>query len=120
MSTVIRGKLKSVTDQTLYQPSEPLLLLFSRSVHVQLFCDPMDYSPPGFSAHGISQAVLVVKNPLVNAGDVRDASLIPRSGRSPGGGHGNPLQYSCLGNTTDRGAWWSTVHKVAKSRTRLK
>ena len=56
MSTVIRGKLKSVTDQTLYQPSEPLLLLFSRSVHVQLFCDPMDYSPPGFSVHGISQA----------------------------------------------------------------
>ena len=47
--------------------------------------------------------VLVVKNPPANAGDVRDAGLIPGSGRSPGGGHGNPLQYSCLENSMDRG-----------------
>ena len=45
--------------------------------------------------------------------------LIPRSGRSPGEGNGNPLQYSCLENSTDGGAWWTTVHGVAKSRTRL-
>ena len=63
---------------------------------------------------------LVVKNPLANAGDVRDEGLIPRSGRFPGEGHGNPLQYSCLENSMDRGAWQVTVHRVTKSRTRLK
>ena len=50
-----------------------------------------------------SQVVLVVKNPPVSVGDIRDAGLIPGSGRSPGGGHGNPLQYSCLENLMDRG-----------------
>ena len=56
-----------------------------------------------------------------NAGrDRRDTGLIPVSGRSPGGGHGNPFQYSCLENPMDREAWWATVHRVAKSRTRLK
>ena len=65
--------------------------------------------------------MLVIKNQPANAGDVRDASLIPGSGRSPGGGHGNPLQYSCLENPKDRGAWWATtVHGVAKTQTRLK
>ena len=63
---------------------------------------------------------LVVKNPHANAGDVRDASSIPGSGRSPGGGYGNPLQSSCLENPTDRGAWRATVHGVTKSQTRLK
>ena len=53
---------------------------------------------------------LAVKNPPANAGDVRDESSIPGSGRSPGGGHGNPLQYSCLENFMDRGAWKATVH----------
>ena len=48
--------------------------------------------------HGASQVVLVVKNPPANAGDIRDAGSIPGSGRSPRGGHGNPLQYSCLEN----------------------
>ena len=62
----------------------------------------------------------MAKNPSANAGDVRDMGLIPGSGRSPGGGHGNPLQYSCLENSLDRGAWWATVHGVADSRTRLK
>ena len=65
------------------------------------------------------QVVLVVKHLLANAGDIRDVGLIPRSGRSPGRGHGNPLQYSCLENSMDRGAWWARVHSVAKSRTRL-
>ena len=59
----------------------------------------------------------VVKNLLASAGDERDMGLIPGSGRSPGGGHGNPLQYSCLGNPMDRGAWWATIHRVTMSRT---
>ena len=67
-----------------------------------------------------SQAALVAKNPPANAGDVRDVGLLPGLGRVPGGGHGNPLQYSCLENPMDRGAWRSTVHGVTKSWTRLK
>ena len=59
----------------------------------------------------------MVKNPPANAGDIRDAGLIPGSGRSPGEGHGNPLQYSCLENTMDRGAWPAIAHRVAKSWT---
>ena len=59
----------------------------------------------------------MVKNLHANAGDIRDMGSIPGSGRSPGGGHGNPLQYSCLKNPMDRGAWWATVHGVAKSGT---
>ena len=62
----------------------------------------------------------MVKNLPANAGDTRDAGLIPAFGRSPGGGDGNPLQYSCLENPTDRGAWRAAVHGVAKSRTQLK
>ena len=65
----------------------------------------------------ISQMVLVVKNLSASAGDVRDIGSIPGSGRFPGGGHGNLLQYSCLENPTDRGAWRSTVHVVTESRT---
>ena len=67
-----------------------------------------------------SQVALVVKNLPASAGDLRDVSSIPGSGRSPGGGHGNPLQYSCLENPMDRGAWQATVHRVPKSRTQLK
>ena len=63
---------------------------------------------------------LLVKNLPVNAGDIRDAGSIPGWGRSLGGGHGNPLQYSCLGNPMDRGAWWVTIHGVANSWTQLK
>ena len=61
----------------------------------------------------------VVKNPLVKAGDIKDVGLIPGSGRSLGGGSGTPPQYSCLENPMDRGAWWATVHRVAKSQTWL-
>ena len=64
--------------------------------------------------------MLEVKNPPANAGKVRNTGSIPGLGRSPGGGHGNPLQYSCLENSTDKGAWWATVHRVTKSQTRLK
>ena len=62
----------------------------------------------------------MVKNQPANAGNIRDAGSIPGSGRFPGGGHGNPLQYCCLENPMDRGAWWVTVHRVAKSWTQLK
>ena len=61
-----------------------------------------------------------IKNPPANAGDMRDKGLFPGPGRSPGGGHGNPLQYSCLENPMDTGAWWTTVHRVAKIWTQLK
>ena len=60
---------------------------------------------------------LVVKNLPVNAGDARDEGLIPESGRSPGVGNGNPLQYSCLENPMERGTEWTAVHGVAESDT---
>ena len=62
---------------------------------------------------------LVVKNPPANVGDKRDTGSIPGLGRSPRGGHGNSLQCPCLENPMDRGAWQATVHRVAKSWTRL-
>ena len=62
----------------------------------------------------------IVKNPPTNAGDVRHMGLIPGSGRSPAGRHGNPLQCSCLENPMDRRAWWAIVHGVAKSQIQLK
>ena len=64
--------------------------------------------------------MLVAKNLPAKAGGVRDAGSIPGSGRYPGGGHGNLLQCSCLENPMDRGAWWATIHRVAKGQTRLK
>ena len=62
----------------------------------------------------------VVKNPPANAGDTGDVGSISGLGRSPGGGHGSPLHYSCLEIPMDRGAWWAAVHRFAKSRARLK
>ena len=59
----------------------------------------------------------VVKNPPLYAEDIRNVGLIPGLGRSPGGGHGNPLRYSCLENLMDRGGLWATVPRVAKSQT---
>ena len=70
--------------------------------------------------HGTPQVALVVKNSPPNAGDIRDTGWIPGSGRSPAGGHENPLQHSCLENPKDRGVWWVTVQRVAKSWTRPK
>ena len=63
---------------------------------------------------------LEVKNTIANAGDLRHVGLIAVLGRSPGRGHGNPLQYSCLENPMDREAWWAMVHRVAKSQTKRK
>ena len=62
----------------------------------------------------------MVKDPPANAGDIRDAGSSPGSGRPPGGGNGNPLQYPCLENPMDRRAWRAAVHGVTKSRTPLK
>ena len=67
-----------------------------------------------------SQVALVVKNPSANVGDIRDVGLILGVGRSPGEGHGSPLQYSCPKNPMDRGTWWTMAHRVTKSQTQLK
>ena len=67
--------------------------------------------------NGDSQIALVVKNLPANAGDIRNAGLIPGLGRSPGEGHSNPLQYSCMGNHMDRGAWWAALHWITESDT---
>ena len=64
--------------------------------------------------------MLVVKNLPVNSGDIKDVGSVLGSGRSSGAGHSNPLQFSCLKNPIDRGAWWATVHGITKSWTRLK
>ena len=61
----------------------------------------------------------VVKNLPANAGDIGDAGSIPGSERSPGKANGNALQYPCLENPMDRGAWWATVHGLTKTQTRL-
>ena len=85
----------------------------------------MDYSPPGSSVHGIFQARILEWIAIPSGGSESKESVysageqgsIPGPGRSPGEGNGNPLQYSCLENPMDRGAWWATVHKVAESDT---
>ena len=88
---------------------------FKQTIALQLSCGCVK-----ISRSWVSQMVLVVKNMSVNAGGIRNTDLNPESGRCPGGGHGNPLQYSCLENPMDRGAWQATVHRVAKSQTQLK
>ena len=74
----------------------------------------------GYSAHGYAKYIQVLvlsgKNPPANSGDISDAGSIPGSGRSSEEGHGNPLQYSCLENPKDRGAWWAKFHMVRKSQ----
>ena len=69
------------------------------------------------SKYWSSQVALVVKNLPANAGDIRDGGSILGWGKSPRGGHGNPLQYSCLENPLDRKTWWATVQRVTKSQT---
>ena len=74
-----------------------------------------------YSKQRVFQVALVVKNlPPGQCRDLRKAGSIPGSGRSPEGGHGNPLQYSCLENPMDKGAWWATAHRVTKGQTWLK
>ena len=83
----------------------------------------LNFSESVFSSVKREQYYLTVgptaKNPPANAGNGREVRWIPGWGRSTGGGHGTPLQYSCLENPTDRGAWWAVVHGVAKTWTRL-
>ena len=97
-------------------------------------CDRTDCSPPGFSVHGILQTRILewVSMPFsrghpgfpggcdgkASACNAGDPGLISESGQSPGEGNGNPLQHSCLENSMDGGAWWTTVHGVAKRWTR--
>ena len=84
-----------------------------------LSCQPCSISSitPSRAIPWTSQVALVVKNLAANAGDIRDMHSIPRLGRCPGGGHGNPLQYSCLEDPMDRGACWVIVHRVMQSQT---
>ena len=82
---------------------------------VAIISSTMDLEQPQDSTGGS-----VDKESTCNAGDVEDKGSIPGSGRSPGEGHGNPLQYPCLENPMDRRVWWASVHRLAKSRTQLK
>ena len=74
----------------------------------------------GTEAGSPALMVPVVKNLPANSRDIKDTGSIPGPGRTPGGGHSNPLQYSWLENPMDRGAWWATIHRVTKSQTQLK
>ena len=79
--------------------------------------ESVSYLSGTLHSHLASQMSLVVKNLCADAGDLRDAGSIPGWGRSSGGRHGNPLQYSCLENPMDREAWWAKAHGVTKSQT---
>ena len=93
-------------------PSLWILIISSQSIILHLFL--------GRAYFGACQVALAVKNLPANVGDIRDIVLIPGFRRSPGGGRGNPLQYSCLKNPMDRGSWRATVHGAAQSQTQLK
>jgi len=82
-------------------------------------CDGLNWMPPQEALRGFP-AGDSGKNPAASVGNIRDSDSTPGLGRSPGEGHGNPLQYSCLENPMDRGAWWATVHGITKSQTQLK
>ena len=101
----------------------PIKLLYWRLTHVVEFvgllvCSSEFATVP--SPCRASQEALVVKNLPANSRDKRDMGSVPGLGRSPGGGHDNPLQYSCLENPMDRGPWWTTVPGITKSWTQLK
>ena len=86
----------------------------------QVVCQEQWVKPLLLPSNSETQAAVVVKNLPANARDVRNAGSVPGLRRSPGEGNGSPLQYSRLENPMDRGAWWATVHRVTKNRTRLK
>ena len=100
----------------------------SAHTHTKIICVAVNCFPVvfpffyygGLNRHRTSQVAPMVKNPSASAGGIRDPGLIPGWGRSLGGGHGNPLQYSCLENPMDRETWPATVHRVEKSRIGLK
>ena len=95
-------------------------IFFSKCIH--LF-QHQALNNPSFLQYYLIRASHVtpgVKNLPANAGDRRDVGLIPGWGRSPGGGHGNPLQYSYLKNLIDQRVWWAMLHRIAQSQTQLK
>ena len=92
-------------------PIQLLLPVFASYLLLNTF---LPFFSPNSMFDWVSQVTVVVKNPPAIAGDVRDTGLLPGSRRSPGGGHGNPLQYSCLENPMDREDWQTTVHSVAE------
>ena len=104
----------------LFCNSTCLFLYTHTHIYIDTYTHTHIYIDTHTHTHMASQVVLVVKNLPANAGDIREVALIPGWGRSPGGRHGNPLQYSCLENPIDRGAWRATVHGVTKSQTQLK
>ena len=111
------GLVCSHETQTLLDPCTLIRFFFFPSDLPQYFVSQIWWKlMANIIRKGLPSGV-VVKNPSTNVGD---AGLIPESGRSPGGGHGNPLQYSCLKNPMDRGACWVTVHRIAKSQIGLK
>ena len=81
--------------------------------------DSLHSEPPAKPFQHLCGSWNMVKNLPANAGGISDAGSIPASGRSPGVENGNPLQYSCLENSMDRGAWWAAVYRVVKNQTRL-
>ena len=91
----------------------PMVMVSYGYTHVQ------NYQEVLFIWASTSQSLLVVKNPSANAGDTGDMGSIPGLGRSPRGGNGNLLQYSCKENPMDRGVWQATAHGITKSWTRL-
>ena len=104
----------------IYQLKNTILLTTANHyLSLNLFADSKvkDWGFPGGASGKESACQKKKKNLPANAGDLRDVGLIPGSGRSPGGGHDNPLWYSCLENPTDRGAWWAIVHRGEKGRT---
>ena len=107
-SVIYRSQSKETEPPTLSMSNKPFTLPEPRLM-------TSSYSLSPVPNPGASQVALVVKNLPISAGDLKDAGSILGSGRSPGGGHGNPLQYSCLENPMDRGAWQATVHGVAKN-----
>ena len=100
-------------------PSRVTFLKHTRSCTYGALCITGSLEVLKHTDERASQVALVAKNLPANVGDSRDAGSIPGLGRSPGGGNGNPLQYSCLGNPTDRGAWQATVQGSQKSQTQL-
>ena len=117
----LQGRASMLTLACRYQHSDLILSLNLPRVTFLSFCSSptglfivVAQIAPSSGRVRASQVALMVKNMPANAGDVRDEGLIPGSGRSPGGWHGNLLQYSCLENLMDRGAWWATVHRLQR------
>ena len=110
----------SVTRQAVLISSISLKLFFWRSLTMSLLENSSKLIVKFLIFWDSLYGIGIVVNSPVNSGNVRDVGSTPGSGRSPGGGHSSPLQFSCLGIPMDRGAWRATIHGVAKSQTRLK